>query len=83
MREVAQTGTWKKKEKKKKHKQGFSLEVRLAEARTGADGLFGGAVAASSEEFNCLLAEHGCVCVCVWQREQRFTYNCVNFTMSR
>lgn len=46
---------------KKKHKQGLSLEVQLAAAGTGADGLFGGVVAESSEKFNCLPAEHDCV----------------------
>lgn len=52
-----------------KHKQRLSLEARLAEAETGADGLFGGAVAGSSERFDCFQASrrNTTVCVRVWQ----------------
>lgn len=50
-----------------KHKQRLSLEARLAEAETGADGLFGGAVAGSSERFDCFQASRRNMTVCVWQ----------------
>lgn len=76
----AQTHTHTRAEK---HKQRLSLEARLAEAETGADGLFGGAVAGSSERFDCFQASRRnmtvCVRVCVAGGEQRFTYNSEHF----